>query len=521
MLFNSIDFFIFMPGVILVYFLLPHARRWIWLLASSCFFFGYFYYSSYAAGKTPVYYYILVAASVLSVILVNYVIAIIIDRNRSKGAKTLRIYLLFGLLFPLALLFLFKYLNFFNQTITQIASFLRLNYPIQVLHIIVPVGISYYTFHSLSYIIDVYRGQRPERHFGIFSLYMLFFPKIVAGPIERSGRLIPQFREEHTFDYQRFIDGLTLMGWGFFKKIVIADRCAIIVNEVFNSPHGYQGIYLIIACFCFSFQVYCDFAGYSDIAIGTAQLMGFKLTDNFKRPFLSTSIFDLWRRWHITLISWFRDYVYIPLGGKRVARWRWQYNIMVIFILSGIWHGANWTFIIWASLNGFYQLFSIWTEKFREHFVRLIGLTKLPRFHKVIKILITYLLFTFAAIFFRANNTTEGFYIITHLHTGFGDLFKTISVMDYEKLKLFLVIQNKVTFLGFAKPAFLPEMATLAVTLIAWYTVEIIQENSSQPLRSLISQKPWYIRWALYYALLFSLVFLGVYANQQFLYFKF
>ncbi|HPC39376.1 MAG TPA: MBOAT family O-acyltransferase [Spirochaetota bacterium] len=521
MLFNSIDFLIFLPTVVLVYFLIPHAWRWIWLLASSCFFFGYFYYSSYVTGTTPVHYYIIIILSVLSVIIVDYIIAIMIERSASGASNKTTIYLLIGILFPLVLLFIFKYFNFFNQTISQIASFFMLNYPARILNIIVPVGISYYTFHSISYIIDVYRGQKAERHLGIFSLYILFFPKIVAGPIERSGMLIPQFREEHTFDYQRFTDGLKLMAWGFFKKIVIADRAAIIANEVFNNPHGYQGIYLIIACFSFIFQVYCDFSGYSDIAVGTAQLMGFKLTDNFRRPYLSTSISDLWRRWHITLISWLRDYIYIPLGGKRVARWRWQYNIMVIFLVSGIWHGANWTFIIWASLNGFYQLFSIWTEKIRERFNTLIGLTRVPRFHKALKILTTFLLFTFAGIFFRANTASDGFYIISHLHTGFGDLFKIIAALDYEKLKFFLVIQNKVTFLGFAKPAFLPEMATLALMLIVWYGVEIIQENSKQPLRTLISAKPWYVRWALYYGILFALVFLGVFANQQFIYFKF
>ncbi len=521
MLFNSIDFFIFLPVVVLVYFLLPHAWRWIWLLASSCFFFGYFYYSTYVAGKTHFYYYIIIALSVLSVILVDYVIAIIIDKNKSRGSKNSKLYLLIGILYPLLLLFMFKYFNFFSQTVSQIASFLRLNYPPHILNIIIPVGISYYTFHSISYIIDVYRGQKPERHLGIFSLYMLFFPKIVAGPIERSGMLIPQFREKHTFDYQRLTDGLKLMAWGFFKKIVIADRTAYIVNEVFNNPHGYSGFYLIIACLCFSFQVYSDFSGYSDIAVGTAELMGFRLINNFKRPFLATSISDLWRRWHISLISWFRDYIYIPLGGKRVAKWRWQYNIMVIFLLSGIWHGANWTFIIWSGLNGFYQLFSIWTENIRGRIVKLIGLNKIPRFHKAMQILITYLLFTIAVTFFRSNTASDGFYILTHLHIGFGDLFKTIAALDYEKLKSFLVIQNKVTFLGFAKPAFLPEMATLAVTLIAWYSVEIIQENSKQSLRSLINQKPWYVRWALYYAMLFALVFLGVFSNQQFLYFKF
>jgi alginate O-acetyltransferase complex protein AlgI len=522
MLFNSIDFFIFLPAVVILYFLLPHKWRWVWLLVSSCFFFSYFYYSTYVPHKNPFYYYIIVALSIVSVIAVDYYIALLIEKNKMAGSARTKIYLFIGIAYTLLLLFIFKYFNFFNGTIAQIAGFLHLNYPVKILNVLIPIGISYYTFHSISYLIEVYRGvQKPERHFGIFSLYILFFPKIVAGPIERPQNLIHQFHEVHTFDYRRTVDGLKLMAWGFFKKIVVADRAAMVANEVFNDPHGYWGIYLIIATLCFIFQVYCDFSGYSDIAVGTAQLMGFKLTDNFRRPYLSTSIPELWRRWHITLISWFRDYVYIPMGGKRVARWRWQYNIMVIFILSGIWHGANWTFIIWAGLNGLYSLASIWTESIRARFVSLIGLTKVPKLHTAIRIVITFLLFTFAGIFFRANTTADGFYIISHLFSGFGDLFKIIAALDYEKLKLFLVIQNKVTFLGFAKPAFLPEMITLALTIIAWATIEIIQENSKRRLRDIISEKPWYIKWALYYLMLFALLFLGVFANQQFIYFKF
>jgi alginate O-acetyltransferase complex protein AlgI len=522
MLFNSIEFFIFLPAVVIIYYLLPAKRRWIWLLVSSIFFFVYFYYMTYDPVKQPFYYFIIVALSVVSVIIGDYYIAILIDKFRASENSKAKLYLVIGIIFPLVLLFIFKYFNFFNQTIAQVAGFLNLNYPAKVLKILVPIGISYYTFHSISYLIEVYRGvQKPERHMGIFSLYMLFFPKIVAGPIERPQKLIHQFHEEHTFDYQRTADGLKLMAWGFFKKIVVADRAAMVANEVFNNPNGYWGIYLIIACLCFIFQVYCDFSGYSDIAVGTAQLMGIKLTDNFKRPYLSTSIPELWRRWHITLISWFRDYVYIPLGGKRVAKWRWQYNIMVIFLLSGIWHGANWTFIIWASLNGFYSLASIWTESLRAWFVSFSRLDRVPRFHKALKILNTFLLFTFAGIFFRANTTKDAFYIISHLFSGFGDLFKILAAMDYAKLKVFLVIPNKVTFLGFAKPAFLPEMITLALTIIAWVAIEIIQENSSRPLREIVSSKPWYIKWVLYYGMLFALVFLGVFANQQFIYFKF
>ena len=224
----------------------------------------------------------------------------------------------------------------------------------------------------------MYRGiQKAERHFGIFSLYILFFPKIVAGPIERAQNLIPQFYEEKKFDYARIKDGLLLIAWGLFKKLVIADRAAIVVNEVYGDPYGYPGIYLIIAHLSFIFQVYCDFSGYSDMAIGIAQIMGFKLTDNFRRPYLSSSIAELWRRWHITMISWFRDYVYIPMGGNRVAKWRWQYNTFITFILSGFWHGANWTFITWSALNALHILISIWTAPVRKKLMEICQFEKI------------------------------------------------------------------------------------------------------------------------------------------------
>ncbi|MBN1495782.1 MAG: MBOAT family protein [Spirochaetes bacterium] len=522
MLFNSVEFFIFLPTVVVIFFLLPYKWRWGWLLASSVFFFTYFYYSTYIPGRNPVLYYMLVAFSLLSVIVVDYYIAIMIQQGKNAGSGNQKLLLFIGIAYTLLLLFVFKYFNFFNQSIAQIASFFRLNYPATVLNLIVPVGISYYTFHSISYLIDVYRGTvPPERHLGIFALYILFFPKIVAGPIERPQRLMKQFHEKQDFDYRRTVDGLQLMAWGFFKKIVVADRAAIVANEVFNDPQGYLGVYLIIASLCFIFQVYCDFSGYSDIAIGMAQLMGIRLSDNFKRPYLSRSIPELWRRWHITLIAWLRDYVYIPMGGNRVAPWRWQYNIMVVFILSGIWHGANWTFIIWAALNGLYSLASIWTRSLRKSIVSLIRLNRLPKLHNAVRIAITFLLFTFAGIFFRANTTADGFYIVSHLFSGFDKLFNILRMMDYEKLKSFLVIHNKVTFLGFAKPTFLPEMITLALTLLIWAAIEIIQEKSTRRLRDIIAEKAWYVRWLLYLGMLFVLVYLGVFSNQQFIYFKF
>ncbi len=526
MLFNSIEFIIFFPTVVIIFFLLPQKWQWKWLLASSCFFFGFSYYLYYDTVNFPyptnIPWYVFNVFSVISVICINYYLAILIERSRESGSKYAKLFLMIGIIYPIVLLVFFKYLNFFNQTIFHIAKFFSLNYPLTILKIIVPLGISYYTFHIISYLVDVYRGvQKAERHFGIFSLYIMFFPKIVAGPIERANRLIPQFYEEKKFDYARIKDGLLLIAWGLFKKLVIADRAAIVANEVYSNPHGYPGIYLIIAHLSFIFQVYCDFSGYSDMAIGLSQVMGFKLTENFRRPYLSSSISELWRRWHITMISWFRDYVYIPLGGNRVAKWRWQYNTFITFILSGFWHGANWTFITWSALNAVHILISIWTEPLRKKFMSVFDLKKFPSFYKIATVLVTFLSFCFSGIFFRANSMADSFYIITHLFTGFDALFKTLIKLDYEMLKSLLVIQNKTTFLGYSKPAFLPEMITLALGMIVLAIIEIIQERSNKRMRDMIAQKPWYIRWALYYCLLFALVFLGVYSNQQFIYFRF
>lgn len=524
MQFNSIEFMIFLPVVAVLYYSMRHRWRWAWLLAASIVFFGFFCYSVYNPARMTHARYALnivaIIASVASVVILDYYLGIFIEKHRETNPKKAKIAIAVGIVFPLLLLLFFKYLNFLNQTIAQIAQFLSLHYPMKVLQVIIPLGISYYTFHSISYLVDIHRGKHPaERHFGLFTLYMLFFAKMVAGPIERAGRLIPQFREERPFNYAQVMDGLKLMAWGFFQKLVIADRAAIVVNEVFNHPQDYWGVYLIIGSFCFVFQVFCDFSGYSDIAIGTAQVFGIRLSINFRRPYFSSSIAELWRRWHITLIAWLRDYVYIPMGGKRVSRWRWQYNVFVTFILSGIWHGANWTYITWAALNGFYILFSIWTEKIRLTITSAIGLTRIPMAHRILKIISVFLLFWFAAIFFRANSTADAFYIIAHFFTGFDDLLRAFMAMDYVRFKSFLVVPNKTTFLGFSKPAFLPEMITLALSILVMLVIHVIQEVKNERMRDMIARRPWYVQWALYLGLVLSIFYLGVYSNQQFLYF--
>ncbi len=260
----------------------------------------------------------------------------------------------------------------------------------------------------MSYTIDVYNGKvAPEKHFGIFALFVSFWPQLVAGPIERSGRLLPQFREKQHFDRQRVIWGMNRMAFGFFEKVVVADRLAIYVNEVYSNPEGFSTIPLILASVFFAFQIYCDFSGYTNIALGAASIMGFKLVDNFNRPYLSRSVGEFWRRWHISLSTWFRDYVYIPLGGNRVVGWRWHYNLFITFLVSGLWHGADWTFVVWGALHGGYIVWEKISEKPRQRLYRGLSLQKVSGLVKVSQVLITFGLVTIGWIFFRADGMED------------------------------------------------------------------------------------------------------------------
>jgi alginate O-acetyltransferase complex protein AlgI len=363
--------------------------------------------------------------------------------------------------------------------------------------LLLPVGISFYTFQSLSYSIDVYRGVRPpEKHLGIFALYVAFFPQLVAGPIERATTLLPQLRKTHEFDYERVTDGLKLMAWGMFKKVVIADRLAILVNTVYQNPTDYQGVPLIIATYFFAFQIYCDFSGYSDIAIGAAQVMGYKLMDNFKRPYFSTSIAEFWRRWHISLSTWFKDYLYIPLGGNRVVKWRWYVNLYVVFLISGLWHGANWTFVVWGAIHGFYLVFSIWTANFRRQVSAFFRLNRYPTIQNCWKVFITFHLVLFAWVFFRANTLQDAFYIVSHLFSNLE--FKSSYGLELGRF----------------------EFAVAIFSILLMEFIHLIQ--SYQPIRPLLSQKPVWLRWGVYYVFVMALLMFGEFASPQaFVYFQF
>lgn len=415
------------------------------------------------------------------------------EASYSKKQK----YLIFSLISNLGVLFSFKYFNFFNDSLREIFNQLNIFYGIPAFNILLPVGISFYTFQSLSYTIDIYRGRRdPERHFGYFALYVAFFPQLVAGPIERSTQLLPQFFIKHKFDYQRVTDGLKLMLWGFFKKIVIADRLALYVNQVYNNPAEHEGLSLILATYFFAFQIYCDFSGYSDIAIGAAKVMDIKLMQNFNRPYFSKSIAEFWRRWHISLSTWFKDYLYIALGGNRVLKWRWYYNIFVVFLISGLWHGANWTFVVWGSLHGFYMLFSIWAANFRQKFVEFIGLNKFPNFHKYLKVLISFHLVLIGWVFFRANSFSDAIL-----------MFSNMMQLDLNQISAM-----KLSFSWY-------EIFISILSIGILEIIHIIQRKRS--ITGLINRQPIWLRYSIYYAVILYIIIFGQFEQTDFIYFQF
>ena len=487
MLFNSFEFMLFFPIVTLLYFLLPHKFRWGLLLGASCLFYMYF---------VPVYILILALT-----IVVDYFAGMWIEDSTGPRRKG---FLIFSVLTTCLILFVFKYFNFFNANLSHLAEVVGWNYPIGALNLILPIGLSFHTFQSLSYVIEVYRGhQKAERHFGIYSLYVMFYPQLVAGPIERPQNLLHQFHEEHRFEYRRVTDGLKLMAWGLFKKMVIADRIAVAVNTVYADPTNFEGLGLMIATVLFAIQIYCDFSGYSDVAIGAAQVMGFKLMKNFDRPYYSKSISEFWKRWHISLSTWFKDYLYISLGGNRSTYWRWQFNLAVTFIVSGLWHGANWTFIAWGTINAFYLLFAIWTKDARKNFADAIGLTRLPQLHKALQVATTFSLVCFAWIFFRAPHVTDAVYIATHLFDGIGK----VTNPGY--------VAGVVNSLGL-KAA---DMWIAGGAIIVMETAHLLQRRES--IRDLLLKQPAWQRWAVYYAVVLVILVVGKFGNQDFIYFQF
>jgi D-alanyl-lipoteichoic acid acyltransferase DltB (MBOAT superfamily) len=396
----------------------------------------------------------------------------------------------------------FKYFNFFRENLVAVARLLGWNLPIEALAIVLPIGLSFHTFQAMSYTIEVYRGiQRAEHHFGIFALYVMFFPQLVAGPIERPQNLLHQFRELHYFDYDRVTSGLKLIAWGLFKKTVVADRLALFVNRVYATPAQFDGPILALATLAFAFQIYCDFSGYSEIAVGSARVMGFRLMQNFDRPYHARSIAEFWRRWHISLSTWFRDYLYFPLGGNRVNPARWGANILVVFLISGLWHGANWTYVVWGGLHGLYLVGGTATGNLRQRLIRWTRLAAHPPLHSLLRVLCTFSLVCVTWIFFRAASPSKAWLVCWRSFTGWSELLHPGRLTT----QLDAVV-----------------LSWLALGCFSTVVMELVEAWRARPGAVIaLNTCPWWLRWGLYYGLAGALFFLHASDAGQFIYFQF
>ncbi len=480
MLFTSLQFAFFFVVIVTLYFSIPHRYRWILLLGGSYFFYMCWNWKY-------------IGLIILST-LIDYFAGSRMSALPERAQR--RKYLVLSLLTNLGLLFIFKYFNLFSDSMNAGLSFFGLSLHIPYIHVLLPVGISFYTFQTLSYSIDVYRGKiEHEKHLGIFALYVSFFPQLVAGPIERASRLLPQFYRENKFDEARVVSGLRLMLWGLFKKIVVANRLALYVDAVYNNAELHSGLTLLIATYMFAFQIYCDFSGYSDIAIGAARVLGYDLMKNFNRPYFARTINEFWSRWHISLSTWFRDYLYIPLGGNRKGAPRMFANLVVVFLVSGLWHGANWTFVIWGGLHGIYSLVDTWIRAWCKPALK----SSLSWIQKSRKILVTFHLVLFSWVLFRANSMHDAGVLFRHMFN-----FSAWSDNGYQVLVS-----------GIGRSGFL----TMLTAIVFMETIHILERR--QPLSVLLSDVPIALRWGFYHLLLLSILLLGVFEQREFIYFQF
>lgn len=410
MLFNSFDFMVFLPIVTFIYYLIPDRIKYIWLLVTS-----YYFYMCWNAK-----YAVLILSSTVITYLSGIAIEIIKNKDWENRKKTLCKKLVVGLSFGgnLAILFYFKYANFAIEMLGKLMSAVNIQMDIPVVDVILPVGISFYTFQALSYTMDVYRDEiYAEKNFLRYALFVSFFPQLVAGPIERSKNLLKQLAVPKKFNYEKAREGILLMIWGFFLKIVLADRIAIFVDHIYGDFQYYEGWYYIVATMLFAVQIYCDFSGYSIIAMGTAKILNIELMENFDAPYLATSVAEFWRRWHISLTSWFKDYLYIPLGGSRKGQLRKYINKMIVFLVSGLWHGASIAFVVWGGLNGLYQIIGEVTKPIRDRIVKALHLNRASIGHKLMQMACTFVLVDISWIFFRSNSIRLSLHMIKSMLT--------------------------------------------------------------------------------------------------------
>lgn len=481
MLFNSFSFAIFLPIVFVLYWFVMNKSlklQNILLLVASYYFYSCWDYR---------FLFLLIFSTVL-----DYATGIKMYEAKTESSKKFWFWL--SIIINLGFLGVFKYYNFFADSFSDALSLIGFQAGFVTLNVILPVGISFYTFHGLSYVIDIYKDRiKPERNFIDYSLFVSFFPLLVAGPIERATHLLPQIKSKRAFNYSQALDGLRQILWGLFKKIVIADNCAQYANMIFNNSGDYSGSTLVFGALFFTFQIYCDFSGYSDIALGTARLFGVELLRNFAYPYFSRDIAEFWRRWHISLSSWFRDYLYIPLGGSKGGLWMKIRNTFIIFLVSGFWHGANWTFLIWGALNAIYFLPLLLLNLNRDNLETVAQGKFFPTFKEIFSIIITFSLTVFAWIFFRAAS-------VDHAIEYIGGIFsKSLLSIPSVETKAYLIL-----------------FVVLIFMMVEWigreyrYGIEFVKKIKS-PIARIV----------LYYTIIIMILVLGNFTENEFIYFQF
>lgn len=498
MLFNSTKFLLFFPIVVFIYFIFPKKWRYIWLLVTS-----YFFYMCW----NPKY-----IALILFSTVITYLCGLGIEWVKQKEweesvkVRRKKTLVIISLVLNLAILFLFKYVHFFIGSVNIMLKPIGIRLQDSFFDILLPVGISFYTFQALGYTIDVYRGDiYAEKNFFYYALFVSFFPQLVAGPIERSKNLLKQLKQPADFQMERARDGFLLMLWGYFLKVVLADRIAIFVDCVYGSPEVYEGLFLIIATVLFAFQIYCDFAGYSVIAAGAAEILGINLMENFNAPYFSVSVSEFWRRWHISLSTWFRDYLYIPLGGNRKGALRKYANLMIVFLTSGLWHGANLTYVIWGGLNGIFQVVGDATRGLRTRINTVLHMKPDRLSHKLMQILFTFILVDFAWIFFRASSLKQAFIIIRSMVTVYNP---------------WILFDGSLYTCGLVHKDFSLTMLCIGVLLAA----DAARYRGIEIRKVIVLQEYWF-RWLVIAMAILFILLVGVwgteYSAARFIYFQF
>ena len=491
MLFNSYQFMIFFPLIFILYLIVPRKIRYILLLVAS-----YYFYMSW----NPKYIVLILTSTI-----VTWIAGICIEKTEHK-----KLAVIISFVINLSILFVFKYFNFAIDSLSVIMSKLHMGTINNRFDIILPVGISFYTFQALGYTIDVYRSNvKAEKNFFRYALFVSFFPQLVAGPIERSGNLLTQLNNVENikiWDFNRIRSGAFMMLWGFFLKLMIADRLAVLVDNIFGKYFVYGSYVLILGAIAFSLQIYCDFASYSTIAIGAAQVMGFTLMENFDTPYFAMSIKEFWRRWHVSLSSWFRDYLYIPLGGNRKGKVRKYINIMITFLVSGLWHGANWTYVFWGGLHGIYQIIGELILPLKKKIVDIFKIDINAFSHSFIKIICTFILTTFAWIFFRADSILESFAYIGRMCT---------------KPDPWVFFDSSLFKLGLNQT----EMFILSASLILLIIVSLVQYIRKLRFNDFMMLQNGWFQFAVFYLMVTIILVFGEYGSwndaNAFIYFQF